>query len=127
MNAPRQSQRHDLQLSEPTRMQKALALVIEAQWWMLFAIAICFALYYYFRPLPDTREAASRVAVLEAEKKLRTEEKERVTRRIAWVQDQSTAYMELLARDWLNWQREDEIIIRLPKATATVPAEVPAK
>ena len=107
--------RQPLELIEPTPVQKALALVIKAQWWMIFAIALGFASYYYLRPLPGTEQMQSRVAKLETEKKALGAEKEKISRRIAWVQDENTEYLELMARDWLDWQKEGEMIIRIPK------------
>ncbi|MBL8072602.1 MAG: hypothetical protein JNM35_16070, partial [Nitrospira sp.] len=79
--------RQPLELAEPTPVQKALALVIKAQWWMIFAIALGFASYYYLRPLPGTEQMQSRVGALDAQKKALVEEKEKISRRIAWVQD----------------------------------------
>lgn len=111
----RSAQRDDLLSEEPTRVQKALGLAIRMQWWIVLAIMVGAAWLYYARPLRSTAELEEKLARLEAEKKVLSDERDRISRRITWIKDESTSYLELAARDYLDWQKDGEVIVRLAK------------
>lgn len=101
--------------AEPTRLQKTLALAVKMQWWIVLAITVMAALFYFLQPLPDTTQQQSRLAALEKEKTFLIGQRDKISRRIAWMKDEKTGYLELVARDHLDWQKDGEVIVQIRK------------
>jgi cell division protein FtsB len=87
------------------------------QYWVIMLIAVAFAFYYHFRPLPGNEVALQKIAALTEEKAQLQARHDRLSRRIAWLKDEKTPYLEMAATDLLGWQREGQVILRLPQPT----------
>lgn len=111
----RSNLRERLLHAEPTRVQKFFKAALKMQWWIMLAITVMGALFYFFQPLPDTHDQVTRLAELEKEKAYLVTQREKISRRIAWMKDKSTGYLEMMARDHLDWQQEGEVIVQIRK------------
>ncbi len=100
---------------DESRLQWALALTIRMQGWIIMAVMVGAAAMYHFRPLPATTQAMQQLAALQEQRVALNSAKDRITRRIDWLKDESTGYLELVARDRLDLQREGDVIMRLDK------------
>ena len=49
------------------------------------------------------------------------EKQKKIVRRIAWLQDTKSGYRELVAKDKLGWQAEDEVLLQI-EPTPVAPA-----
>ncbi len=101
--------------AESTKIQRFFKTALRMQWWILLAIFVMGALFYFFQPLPDTHDQEARLAALAKQKAALTEQRDKISRRIEWIKDKSTGYLELMARDHLDWQQEGEVIVQIRK------------
>jgi hypothetical protein len=118
----RSRQQRFVEKGDPTRSQQVLAVVIDFQWWILLLVCVSAAAVHYFRPLPTPDAAMAKIQELAKTKAELEEKQKKIVRRIAWLQDTKSGYRELVAKDKLGWQAEDEVLLqieRTPAAPAT--------
>jgi cell division protein FtsB len=99
--------------AESTKIQKFFRAALKMQAWIILALAVLVALYYFLRPLPDTLDQEARLAALEKQKSALTLQRDKISRRITWIKDKSTGYLEMMARDHLDWQKDGEVIVQI--------------
>ena len=109
-------QQRFVEKGDPTRAQQVLAVVIDFQWWILLLLCVSAAAVHYFRPLPTHDAAMAQIQELSKTKTALEEKRQKIIRRIAWLQDTNSGYRELVAKDKLGWQAEDEVLLQIESA-----------
>ena len=114
----RSRQQRFVEKGDSTRAQQVLSVVIDFQWWILLLVCVSAAAVHYFRPLPTHAAAMAKIQELTKAKAELEEKQQKIVRRIAWLQDTKSGYRELVAKDKLGWQAEDEVLLQIDQTPA---------
>ncbi len=96
---------------DKTQVERLLGLVVRFQWWLLLALGVAGGVFYYTQPIPEPDDLRADVKRLTADKQQLETQKQQLANRVEWAKNDD-AYLEIIARDQLNKQRDGEVIVR---------------
>ncbi len=97
---------------EKTTVERLLGVVVGLQWWLLLALGVAGGVFYYRQPIAEPKDLQASIKRLTAEKTALETERDRLVNRVEWAKNDDS-YLEILARDRLNKQKDGEVILRL--------------
>ena len=105
--------RHDspIRSEDKTKVERLLGTVVRFQWWLLLALGVAGGVFYYRQPLPEPEALRTNIVKLKAEKQALEVQRNQLINRVDWAKNDDE-YLQIIARDRLNKQREGEVIVR---------------
>jgi len=80
-------------------------------WWILLALGVAGGVSYYRQPIAEPADLQASIRRLSAEKKGLETQRDQLVNRVDWAKNDD-AYLEIIARDRLNKQKDGEVIMR---------------
>ena len=96
---------------DQTNVERLLGLVVRFQWWLLLALGVAGGVFYYRQPIPEPDDLRAKIVKLTSEKKVLETQRDQMINRVDWAKTDDE-YLQIIARDRLNKQKEGEVIVR---------------
>jgi len=96
---------------DKTQVERLLGWVVKFQWWLLLILGVAGGVFYYRQPMPESKGLEASIKRLTAEKQALEVQRDQMVNRVDWAKNDD-AYLEIIARDRLNKQKEGEVIVR---------------
>lgn len=96
---------------DKSTLERFLGGVVGFQWWLLLALGVAGGVFYYRQPIAQPVELQASIRRLNAEKATLEVQRDQLVNRVGWAQNDD-AYLEVIARDRLNKQKQGEVIVR---------------
>jgi cell division protein FtsB len=107
----RHSSSHHHNPEDKSTLERFLGVIVGLQWWLLLALGLAGGVFYYRQPIPEPKELQTSIKRLRAEKLALEVEHDKLVNRVEWAKNDD-AYLEVIARDRLNKQKDGEVIVR---------------
>ena len=104
LDAPRRSE-------DQTQVERLLGWTVRFQWWLLLALGVAGGVFYYRQPISEPAALRASIVRLTAEKQALDVQHDQMVNRVEWAKNDD-AYLEIIARDRLNKQKDGEVIVR---------------
>ena len=96
---------------DQSKLERLLSRMVKLQWWILLALGVAGGVFYYRQPLPDPEAVKDQIVKLTAEKQTLETQYGQLVNRVEWAKSDDE-YLQIIARDRLNKQKEGEVILR---------------
>ncbi|MDB6120083.1 MAG: septum formation initiator family protein [Verrucomicrobiaceae bacterium] len=96
---------------DKTQVERLLGWFVKCQWWLLLVLGVAGGVFYYRQPLPAPTALQASIKKLTAEKQSLQIQHDQMVNRVDWAKNDDD-YLEIIARDRLNKQKEGEVIVR---------------
>ena len=96
---------------DKSTLERFLGVFVGFQWWLLLALGVAGGVCYYRQPIAEPKELQAGIKRLSTEKTALEAERDKLVNRVEWAKNDD-AYLEVIARDRLNKQKEGEVVVR---------------